>query len=97
MDLKEGGWKSVNWIHSALDRNHCSALVNTVMNLWGQVVMEYGLEIAASPAGSVDSCCGEVMLVHRSRKSNCCYATPLSGMKYKYRLSLARCGVRLPV
>jgi hypothetical protein len=30
-----------------------------------------GLVIATSLAGSVDSCCGEVMLVDWSRRSNC--------------------------
>jgi hypothetical protein len=30
-----------------------------------------GLAIAASPASSVDSCCGKVMLVDWSQRSNC--------------------------
>jgi hypothetical protein len=29
------------------------------------------LAIAANPAGNVDSCCGEVILVDWSRRSNC--------------------------
>jgi len=34
MDLKEIGWKGMDWIHLAHDRNQWWVLVNTVMNLW---------------------------------------------------------------
>jgi hypothetical protein len=34
MDLREIGWKGVNWIHLAWDEDWWQALVNTVMNLW---------------------------------------------------------------
>jgi hypothetical protein len=36
MDLRETGWGSVEWIHSAQDRDRLRALVATVMNrgLW---------------------------------------------------------------
>jgi len=34
MDLREIGWKGVDWIHLTQDRNHWHALVNRVMNLW---------------------------------------------------------------
>jgi hypothetical protein len=33
MDRGEIGWDGKNWIHLALDRNHCRVLVNTVINL----------------------------------------------------------------
>jgi len=33
MDLKETGWKVVDWIHLAQDWDHYWALVNTVMNV----------------------------------------------------------------
>jgi hypothetical protein len=33
MDLREIGWKRVDWIHLAQDRDQWRALVNTVMNL----------------------------------------------------------------
>jgi hypothetical protein len=33
MDLTEIGWKDVDWIHLAQDRDRCRALVNTVMKL----------------------------------------------------------------
>jgi hypothetical protein len=33
MYLKEIGWKDVNWIHLAQDRDKWLALVNMVMNL----------------------------------------------------------------
>jgi hypothetical protein len=33
MDLREMGWKSVDWIQMAQDRDWWQALVNTVMNL----------------------------------------------------------------
>jgi hypothetical protein len=33
MDLREIGWKVVDWIHLAQDRSRWRALVNTVMNL----------------------------------------------------------------
>jgi len=34
MDLREIGWKSVEWIHLAQDRDMWQALVNTVTKLW---------------------------------------------------------------
>jgi hypothetical protein len=33
MDAREIGWKVVDWIHLAQDRNQWQALVNTVVNL----------------------------------------------------------------
>jgi hypothetical protein len=33
MDLKETGWRSVDWIQLAQDRDRWRALVDTVMNL----------------------------------------------------------------
>jgi hypothetical protein len=33
MDLREVGWKDVDWIHLAQDRDQWRDLVNTVMNL----------------------------------------------------------------
>jgi len=33
MDLKEVGWKGVDWIHLAQDKDQWQALVTTVMNL----------------------------------------------------------------
>jgi hypothetical protein len=33
MDLKERGWKDMDWLHLALDRDQWRALVNSVMNL----------------------------------------------------------------
>jgi hypothetical protein len=33
MDLREIGWKVVEWIHLAQDRDQWRALVNTLMNL----------------------------------------------------------------
>jgi hypothetical protein len=33
MDLREIGWDGVDWIHMAQDRDHCRALVKTVLNL----------------------------------------------------------------
>jgi hypothetical protein len=33
MDLTEGGWEVVGWIHLAQGRNQRRALLNTVMNL----------------------------------------------------------------
>jgi hypothetical protein len=33
MDLRERGWKGVVWIHTAHDRHHWWADVNTIMNL----------------------------------------------------------------
>jgi hypothetical protein len=32
MDLSEMGWKGVNWMHLAQDRDQWRALENTVMN-----------------------------------------------------------------
>jgi hypothetical protein len=32
IDLKKIGWKGVDWIHLAQDRDHWVALVNTVIN-----------------------------------------------------------------
>jgi hypothetical protein len=34
MDLREIGWRSVEWIQLAQDRDRWRALVNTVVNLW---------------------------------------------------------------
>jgi hypothetical protein len=34
MDLGEVGWKDVDWIGLAQDRNRWRALVNSVLNLW---------------------------------------------------------------
>jgi hypothetical protein len=33
MDLWDIRWEVVDWLHLAHDRNHCWAVVNTVMNL----------------------------------------------------------------
>jgi hypothetical protein len=33
MDLREIGWKVVDWIHLVQDRDQRRALVNTIMNL----------------------------------------------------------------
>jgi hypothetical protein len=33
MDLRERGWKSVDWMHLAQGRDQLRAVVNTVMNL----------------------------------------------------------------
>jgi hypothetical protein len=33
MDLREIGWKVVDWMHLAQDRDQWRAVVNTVMNL----------------------------------------------------------------
>jgi hypothetical protein len=33
MDLREIGWRGMDWIHVAQDRDQWRALVNTVMNL----------------------------------------------------------------
>jgi len=33
MDRKDTGWKSVDWMHLAHDRDHWQGVVNTVMNL----------------------------------------------------------------
>jgi hypothetical protein len=33
MDLREMGWRGMDWAHLAQDRDQWSALVNTVMNL----------------------------------------------------------------
>jgi hypothetical protein len=42
IDLREGGWQVVDWIHLAQDRDQWRALVNTVMNL--QLLMkDYGV------------------------------------------------------
>jgi hypothetical protein len=34
MDLREIGWKGVNWIYVAQDRDKWHAVVNMIMNLW---------------------------------------------------------------
>jgi len=34
MDLREIGWKGVDWIYLAQDRDQWRAVMNTVMNLW---------------------------------------------------------------
>jgi hypothetical protein len=34
MDLREIGWDGVAWIDVAQGRDHWSALVNTILNLW---------------------------------------------------------------
>jgi hypothetical protein len=33
MDLREGGWEGMDWIHLAQDRDQWWAVVNTLMNL----------------------------------------------------------------
>jgi hypothetical protein len=33
MDLREMGWRGMDWIHLAQDRGKWRALVNTIMNL----------------------------------------------------------------
>jgi hypothetical protein len=33
MDLREIGWGGMDWIELAQDRDQCTALVNTVINL----------------------------------------------------------------
>jgi hypothetical protein len=40
MDLRKIGWKGVDWIHLAQDRDWCWALVNTVMELPGSGTTE---------------------------------------------------------
>jgi hypothetical protein len=35
MDLQEVGWERfMDWIYLAVIRDRCSALLNTIMNLW---------------------------------------------------------------
>jgi hypothetical protein len=34
MYIKKSGWKSLAWIHLALDRDNWWALVSTAMNIW---------------------------------------------------------------
>jgi hypothetical protein len=34
MDLRELGWKGVDWMHLAQDRDQWRGLVNTVIDLW---------------------------------------------------------------
>jgi hypothetical protein len=34
IDLVEVGWRDVDWIGTAQDRNRWTALVNSVLNLW---------------------------------------------------------------
>jgi hypothetical protein len=34
MDLREMGWKGVDWMHLAQDRDQWLALVYTVVKLW---------------------------------------------------------------
>jgi len=33
MDVRETGWKGVDWMHLAQDRDHWRAVVDMVMNL----------------------------------------------------------------
>jgi hypothetical protein len=33
IDLREIGWDGVDWIDKTQDRDHCRALMNTVMNI----------------------------------------------------------------
>jgi hypothetical protein len=37
MNVREMGWKSVEWMHVAQDRNQWRTLVNTVMKLSGSI------------------------------------------------------------
>jgi hypothetical protein len=34
IDLREIGWKYVDWVHLAQDRDQRRAVVNTVMKMW---------------------------------------------------------------
>jgi len=34
MDLREIGWKGVDWVHLAQERDQRLAPVNTIMNIW---------------------------------------------------------------
>jgi hypothetical protein len=34
MDLREIGWRGMDWINLVQDRDHWKALVNTVLKLW---------------------------------------------------------------
>jgi hypothetical protein len=34
MDLREMGWKVVDWMHLTQDKDQWRALINTVINLW---------------------------------------------------------------
>jgi hypothetical protein len=34
MDLREIGWRGVEWVHLAQDRDRWQAVVNAVMNFW---------------------------------------------------------------
>ena len=36
MDVREVGWKCMDWIDLAQDRDRWQAVVNTAMNLWVQ-------------------------------------------------------------
>jgi hypothetical protein len=36
MNLKEIGWEHVEWIHLAEVRDQLQAVVNKIMNLWGE-------------------------------------------------------------
>jgi hypothetical protein len=40
-DLGETGWKGVDWIHLAQNRNRWRAVVNEVMNLSGSCTSEF--------------------------------------------------------
>jgi len=34
MDIEEGGWRDMDWINVAEERDKCLALVSTVVNIW---------------------------------------------------------------
>jgi hypothetical protein len=45
MDLGEVGWRDVDWIGLAQDRNRWRALVNSVLNLRGSRVVLSSIEL----------------------------------------------------
>jgi hypothetical protein len=49
MDLREIGWKSVDWIQLAQDRERWRALVKTVMNLRVTEPRSYVVEYTSQP------------------------------------------------